>query len=167
LLGHTLVECGCLDEAGSLLEEGIKETQSSALHFPHALTLLHRAEWLLKLGKLDDADQDVQEASRIISAQSYRGLEPQALRIRATVMRAGGAASLPHVEQALLEATARAGAWYAFGGLRTQTRLAQLYTEQGEQRRASDLLAAVCGSLSEGIDTPVVQHAKGLIAAFD
>ena len=47
--------------------------------------------------------------------------------------------------------------------LRAATSLAWLWGEQGERAKASDLLAPVHGSFTEGFETPDLKDAKALL----
>jgi predicted ATPase len=48
--------------------------------------------------------------------------------------------------------------------LRAATSLAQLWAEQGERRKAYDLLAPVYGWFTEGFDTADLKDAKALLS---
>jgi predicted ATPase len=51
--------------------------------------------------------------------------------------------------------------------LRAATSLARPWAEQGERRKAHDLLAPVYGWFTEGFDTADLKDAKALLDALD
>ena len=50
--------------------------------------------------------------------------------------------------------------------LRAATSLARLWAERGERRKAYDLLAAIHGRFTEGLDTPDLRDARALLDAL-
>jgi predicted ATPase len=50
--------------------------------------------------------------------------------------------------------------------LRAATSLARAWAEQGEGRKGRDLLAPLYGSFAEGLDTPDLRDAQGLLEAL-
>jgi predicted ATPase len=90
--------------------------------------------------------------------------ESEALRVTGEVKRAAGIADATEVEadlHAAVEVARRQGA-KAFE-LRATTSLARHWAEQGECRKAHDLLAPVHGWFTEGFDMPDLQEATTLL----
>jgi predicted ATPase len=92
-----------------------------------------------------------------------RWIVPELYRAKARIL-ADRRASMPEAEQVLHAAIEAARALEALGWeLRAVRDLARLWAEQGERRKAYDLLAPVYGRLTDGFDTADLEDAKALL----
>ena len=169
LCGGALVELGRVAEGMELMREGIAAWRATGalanLTFYHGALLAEgcrRAarpdEGLAVLaGALADADR---HGERFFEAGLHQ------LQGELTLMRS--AAAVDAAERCFLRALAVARRQRARAlELRAATSLARLWARRGETRRARSLLAAVCRSFSEGLDTPDLCDAASLIAELD
>jgi predicted ATPase len=88
-------------------------------------------------------------------------------RLKSELLLRQGGGNVPAAEDLLTEAIEFARQQSAkLWQLRSATSLARLWAEQGERRKAHDLLAPIYGWFTEGFDTADLKDAKALLAAL-
>jgi class 3 adenylate cyclase len=121
------------------------------------------AEVHLRAGRPREGLAAVAEAQRFISEKGERWYEPELHRLRGELtLAAGGTREEARLafEAALTTAGGRGARSLE---LRAAVRLARLDAEDGERRRARDLLAPVYGWFTEGFETADLKDAKALL----
>ena len=108
--------------------------------------------------------QLLDEALARVSRLEERWFEPYLWRLKGEALVAlppeGAAEAEACYEQALAVARDQGA---RFWELRAATSLARLWRDQGERRKAHDLLAPVYSWFTEGFDTADLKEAKGLL----
>jgi predicted ATPase len=139
----------------------LAEAAGRMFHVPAWLAFL--AEILADTGRLAEADELCSKALDRITCTSAGTIhESEVRRIR------GGLAARCGRSAEAIEHLAKAITAAQHGGarlleLRAATSLARLWAEQGERRKAYDLLAPVYGWFTEGFGTADLKHAKALL----
>jgi predicted ATPase len=113
-------------------------------------------------GQWQDALGHLAEARRLAEETAARWVEAETLRLTGEVLLAMGdrtGAEAGYREAIAIAQQQSAKLWE----LRAATSLARLWRDQGKRTQARALLAPVCGWFTEGLDTPVLQEAKGLL----
>jgi predicted ATPase len=106
---------------------------------------------------LDEARRVITDTGEAYFAAELHRLKGMALLSPAGPDRAGAEACF---SEAMAIARAQSARMWE---LRSATSLARLWAEQGERRRAHDMLAPIYGWFTEGFDTPDLQEAKALL----
>ena len=107
----------------------------------------------------------MQKAQGFVGEKGERWYEPELHRLQGELMlAAGGARDLVGAESCFRRAIelARSEAARSWE-LRAATSLARMWAEQGERRKARDLLAPVYAWFTEGFDTADLKDAKALL----
>jgi predicted ATPase len=108
----------------------------------------------------------VAEAVQIIEANDERWLASEVLRLRGSLLRAGG--DLVAAEDSYNKAVAVALKQDArLFELRAATDLARLWRDQDKRDEARDLLAPVYGWFTEGFDTLDLKETKALLEELE
>jgi predicted ATPase len=144
--------------------EGFKET-GARLRLPYYLALLADAH--LRAGQADAGLGVVEEALSHGRETSERWWDAELHRLRAELLLAGGARA-SEAEDALRRALEIARGQQARSlELRAARALARLWAGSGRTAEARGLLAPVCSSFTEGLETPDLQSARALLSRLD
>jgi class 3 adenylate cyclase len=126
-------------------------------------TLGGLSEIYLRSGEPERGLEVITEGLDTIAHTGERLWEAELHRLKGELMRASGA-EISKVEDPLRFALQIAGRQGARSlELRAATSLARLWAEQGERRKAHDLLAPVYGWFTEGFDTQDLKDAKAVL----
>jgi predicted ATPase len=120
------------------------------------------AEAHLRADQLDDALSALDRATETAARTGESHYQAELYRLRGTVLAESGntAEAASWFQQAI--DTARSQQAKSFE-LRAATSLARLWADQGDRRKAHDLLAPVYGWFTEGFDTADLKEAKALL----
>ncbi len=122
------------------------------------------AEICLAIGDLRGASSAVDDALRIIERNGDQTFWSELMRVRAEIAIAERSACDQTVETLLRQAIEVARRQQArLSELRSATRLAERFLEQGRQREARNLLAPLYGWFTEGLDTPDLIAARKVL----
>ena len=149
-------------DALDVIERGLAlwEATGTRLYLPLVLGL--QLDSLIALGRLDAAEPVLQAFYRHIEASAERWNESDIRRIEGDLRLAQGAAG--RAERCYRQALDVAGAQQARSfELRAATALARLWAEQGERRKAEDLLAPLYAWFTQGLETPDLRDANDLL----
>jgi predicted ATPase len=146
------------------MREGVAAYRAtgSELEVPYRLCVL--AEVHAKAGQAAAALRVLDEASALMERTGERWYEAELHRLTGMALL-----GLPEPDRVGAEASfSRAMAIARAQGtrlweLRGATSLARIWAEQGERRRAQDVLAPIYGWFTEGSDTPDLVEAKALL----
>lgn len=168
LLGWTVFQSGQVAEGLELMEDAVEATRQSVRRFYYEYELLVFAEALLKAGKIDRAQQIVQEAIHVIMTSRNRLFEAEAHRLAGACLAARGSDATAEAARLLFQAIETADRQGALAfKLRAATDLARLWQDQDRPREARDLLQQIHGQFTEGLDTPDLNEAKMLLDELD
>jgi hypothetical protein len=110
----------------------------------------------------DEGLERLTEAANLVETTQERWAEAELRRLRGTLLRAMHERDA--AEDSYRHALAVARRQSAkFWELRAALDLACLWRDQGKHIEARDLLAPIYGWFTEGLDTPVLRDAKGLL----
>jgi class 3 adenylate cyclase/tetratricopeptide (TPR) repeat protein len=125
-----------------------------------------QAEAFLNAGNLDGAGEAIGQAREVIALRGERWPEAETLRVE-------GDWHLKQSKKDLAEASylqaidiarkQEARSWE----LRAATSLAKLWADEGDRRKARDLLAPIQGWFTEGLDSPDLQDASTVLESLD
>jgi predicted ATPase len=147
-----------LAEARSIIDHGAN--RSSRL----SIFLFILAEICLAIGNLRDASSAVDDALRIIERDGERTFWAELMRLRAEIALAERSARDQTVETLFHQAIKVARRQQArLSELRSATRLAKRFLEQGRQGEARNLLAPLYAWFTEGLDTPDLFAARKVL----
>jgi predicted ATPase len=140
-----------------LAEHGRMGVQNIRLWFSACLVAILKAEGRVDEGLelVADALEAVREGERVYEAELHR-LLGELLLLQPGCQAEGEA----HLVQALEIARHQEAKWWE---LRAAISLARLWAEQGERRKADDLLTPVYDWFTEGFDTADLKDAKALL----
>jgi predicted ATPase len=155
---------GKLSDAVQTMSSGIVAWRStgSTLLVPGYLKNL--AEANAKLGNLDEAWRNIDEAMALMEATGERFWDAETNRIAGEIARMlpkpDAAKAEAYFERVLAVARAQqAKSWE----LRAAMSMARLWRDQGRPQKARELLARVYGWFTEGFDTRDLKEAKALL----
>jgi predicted ATPase len=149
--------------------EGIARIRTGLADWNRTGARLSETQWLgliaeahLQAGQLDDARGALDEAAETTAATGERYYQAELYRLRGAVLAEIGedAGAASWFRRAI--DTARSHEAKSLE-LRAATSLARLWAEQGERRKAYDLLAPVYGWFTEGFDTADLKDAGALL----
>jgi tetratricopeptide (TPR) repeat protein len=165
--GWCLAALGRAEEGIALIAAGLAgwdEIGFKAAVRPWLLTYL--ADACRIGGDLERGLAHLLEARRNAVQTQQLMYQGETLRLTGDVLLAMGdpaAAEASYLDALALARQQSAKLWE----LRTATRLARLWNDQGKRTEARDLLAPVYNWFSEGFDTPVLKEAKALLHDLD
>jgi predicted ATPase len=152
-------------------EAGVRQAESALealkpsrrFHLPIRIAIVGRAK--AAAGDVEGALAHYESALEAVANTGERWYEPELLRLKAETLVALPEAPVVVAQQCLIEAIALAKKQEAkFWELRAAVALAGLWTKRGRRVDASDLLAPVYSSFTEGLDAPDLTNAKALLA---
>jgi tetratricopeptide (TPR) repeat protein len=163
--GSALSMLGCADEGLALVTQGLAAYRARALlYVPNFLLLL--ADCYRRAGQpkegLKYLNEAAHEAARQIEATEEHSTATEMHRLRGELLIAVGdpmAAEVSFRQAIAVAGRKKAKLWE----LRAATSLARLWRDQGKRNEARELLAPVCGWLTEGFDTRDLKEAKALL----
>ena len=164
LLGWSQVQKGESGEGATRIREGVGAYRDTGanLQLPHFLIPL--AEAARVLGQPEEGLNVLAEAMAIVEATDERYLEAELHRLMGELLLDRSPDDHGPAEGAFQKALSVARAQQAKSlELRAATSLARLWQSQAKTTAASDLLAPVYQSFSEGFDTPDLKDAKELL----
>jgi predicted ATPase len=139
----------------------VRQAKGTIFLQPYYLALLAQAH--VDAGEISEAAELLSEALDRAESTREIWIEAELHRLKGEVLlsRADRAKAEARFKQAIDIAQAQsAKSWE----LRAATSLARLWAEQGERRKAHDLLAPIHGWFTEGFDTADLMDAKALLA---
>jgi predicted ATPase len=162
--GWATADGGELEQGVALMEQGLALYSAvRQINRPHMLAVLASAK--ADLGKPDEGSELLEEALASIEVSGERWWLAELHRVRGRLLVAPG----QHDER---EACFRRAIEVSSGQrarvleLRAATSLARLWSDQGRNAEARDLLAPIYGWFTEGFDTPDLKEAKILLDAL-
>ena len=160
--GWCLTALGNAAQGIPLLNAGLAENQATGTGFqtPAVLELLADAYRLA--GEPDIALARVADAARLAERMQVKWLHSETLRLRGDLLMLGGdiAGAESSYRDAMQLARSQEGKLFE---LRASTNLARLWRDQERPAEARELLAPIAGWFSEGLDTPDIREADGLL----
>ena len=162
-LGNTIAELGDYDEGMERTREGLALFRATGAETNAAFVLGGVAALALANGRLDEAEQALDEALALVERNLEMFYAPELWRLRGELALARSADE--HAAEELFErALALARAEHAKSlELRAATSLARLAEHRGEGERGRDVLAPVYEWFREGLDTPDLRDARALL----
>ena len=163
-LGWALAHRGQPEDGLREIVGGLAESRKAGAErtLPILLGLFAEAEFVV--GNSDAAMARIEEAFAAMERTEDVAWAAELHRIRAHLLLQGSVPQTERAEADLSRAIEIARGQQAKSlELRAATSLARLWTEQGEQRKAFDLLAPVYDWFTEGFDTPDLIDAKELL----
>lgn len=162
--GGVLAERGDATEGLAQIKRGIAEfrTTNQDLHLPYALSLLART--YIELGTFEGALMALNEALHISETRGLHFHEAEIYGLQGELLLASGAREdeAESCFRQALEISRRQGAKML--ELRSATRLARLWQQQGRTSAAYQLLAEIYNWFTEGFDTADLQDASALLS---
>jgi class 3 adenylate cyclase/predicted ATPase len=160
--GRSLTALGQPQEGLGLLARGLSVLRAAGavVHTPRALCWLADAH--ARVGHLQQGQDCLDEAARLIETTHERSSEVELHRVRGDMTNARGdqAAAEQNYRRALAVAERQSAKTFE---LRAATSLVHLWRGQGKCTEARELLASACGRFTEGFDAPVLRNAKMLL----
>jgi predicted ATPase len=154
-----LVGLGQWTEGIAQLQTGLADWNGTGARVLDTQWLGFTAEACAQAGRFDDALAALDRATATAAATGESHYQAELCRLRGVVLAATGEA-VSWFQQAI--DTARSQQAKSLE-LRAATSLARLWAEQGEPRKAHDLLAPVYGWFTEGFETADLKDAKALL----
>jgi predicted ATPase len=160
--GVCRVHDGHFADAAAAFAEGFalyEGTRSAVLASP---LYIFSALALARCGRPAEAHEQLAAVHRIVAHNEERWCEPEIWRVEGLLALDAGDQALAEARfQDAIACARRLGLrpWE----LRAATTLARLWAEQGERRRAHDLLLPVYAGFTEGFDLPDLKDAKALL----
>jgi ATP/maltotriose-dependent transcriptional regulator MalT len=161
--GWSQAALGYADEGLTALGTGLAGLDETGAFIWRPLLLTVFADACRIAGKLAAALGHLTEAQRVTAETGERWTAAETLRLRGDVLLATGdraGAEAGYCEAIAIAQQQRAKLWE----LRAAISLTRLWRDQGKRTAAHDLAAPVYGRFTEGLGTPVLQEAKGLLA---
>jgi hypothetical protein len=160
--GRSLAVLGQDQEAVNLITTGLSAFRTTGAIASTAQTLIWLAEVYVKVGRLNDGENCLAEASGVISRTDERYHAAECDRVRGDLLIGlrDEAAAEYSFRQALRVANAQSA---KIPELLAASSLAHLWRDQGKCTEARDLLAPIYGWFTEGFDTPALKDAKALL----
>jgi tetratricopeptide (TPR) repeat protein len=159
--GDVLALSGIASEAVQRLTSGMSAWRSTGSTLWTPLRLSYLAIAYANLDQMDDARRSIAEAVNAMEANDERWCEAEIIRVSGELARRSDPAEAEALfDRALMVARAhQANSWR----LRAALSMARLWLEQGNRKRARDLLAPIYDWFSEGSDTLDLKTAKSLL----
>ena len=163
LRGWTMVQEGAAEPGIALMCQSAADRAALGVGWYQARYLCMLAEAHAQLAQAEPGLRVVAEARELVARNDEHMWEGEVDRIEGELLRVQGA-PVPAIEACFARAMARARQQAAKSlELRAATSLARLWAEQGEKRKAQDLLAPVYGWFTEGFETADLKGAKALL----
>jgi predicted ATPase len=153
------------EDAADMVLANIRVLEGLGANIRRSFHLGLLAEGHLRAGRPSEGLAAVQKAQGFVAEKGERWYEPELHRLQGELMlAAGGARDLVGAESCFRRAIelARSEAARSWE-LRAATSLARMWAEQGERRKAYELLAPVYGWFTEGFDTADLKDARALL----
>jgi class 3 adenylate cyclase/predicted ATPase len=164
LHGWALAAAGEVTVGLAQMRHGLAACQASGvlLFQPSYLGLL--ADLSIRAGNPTEALALLDEAEAIVDRAEVRWFEAELHRLQGEALLGTGRADSDEAEacfaRAIESARAQSAKWWE---LRAVTALARLWVDQGERRKARDLLAPVYAWFTEGFDSQDLRNARTLL----
>jgi class 3 adenylate cyclase/predicted ATPase len=162
-LGTSIAELDSFDEGMARKREGIALFRATGAQTNMAYVTGESTELYRSRGRLDEAEQAVDEALALVERNLETFYAPELWRLKGEVTlarRADESSAEVLFERALAMARAERARSLE---LRAATSLARLALRRGERRKGFDLLAPIYEWFSEGFDTRDLQVARALL----
>jgi predicted ATPase len=155
---------GQLEAGTAAIEEGLAALRAAGANVRRSYYLALLADVRGRAGRPEAGQSVVTEALAFAEESGERWWEAELYRLRGELLLAQSTDNRAEAEACFRRALeiARQQSAKAFE-LRAATSLARLWAEQGERRRAHDLLAPAYGWFTEGFDTADLKDAKALL----
>ena len=160
--GWCLAALGQAAEADALLRRGMAAYRATGSRLYLSGFLRMSAEAYGRIGQTSIALEQIHEAFQLMYATSQRWDEAEIHRVHGGLLLAARDtdSAIAALRRSLKISRAQhAGLWE----LRAACDLSRLNAEQGERRRAHDLLAPVCASFEGQSDAPDIRKARALL----
>jgi class 3 adenylate cyclase len=166
LLGSALV-AGEHDERGlSQISRGISGSSATGAGVFQPWFLAQLAAGHAQLGEPEAGLAALAEAETRSGQSGERWAEAEIHRLKGELLASVGEAARKAQRSFLRSVEVAREQQARSSELRAATSLARLWAEQGERRKARDLLTPIYGWFSEGFDTPDLKEAKALLDAL-
>jgi len=164
LRGLNVCDSGRPEEGIELLEQALMAHRATGANFQSSYNLSRLAQAHAQAGRLDRAVDFADQAVAEVERSGERWWQAEAMRIRGEIRMAMSTANRTEAEQCFGIALAHAREQGAkLWELQAVQSMAKLGAKSGRTDEAADLLAAVYGSFSEGLDTPVLVAARQVL----
>ncbi len=150
------------EEALADMRSGIALWRRTSGTFNLAAYISELVQCLLRLERIGEADQALQEAEELLGKTEEQSHCSEILRLRGRLYEVAGEKDQAVLcyQKALEWSRARHAKLYE---LRASTSLARLWRDQGRHAAARNLLAPVCGWFTDSFDAPDLKEAKALL----
>jgi predicted ATPase len=165
--GWALAHQGQVQEGIEQITQGLRAYRATGAvaSQPYFLALLAEAHGTM--GQPAEGLMTLTEALTLAETTGERWYEPEMYRLKGQLLLQQSSDNQVEVENCFHHALAIARNQQAKScELRTATRLARLWQQQGKRQEAHDLLAPVYNWFTEGFDTADLQEAKALLDAL-
>jgi tetratricopeptide (TPR) repeat protein len=168
-LGNVLVFRGAARVAIGEREDGLADMRRGLSMWRQVSGTFHLTQMfsdfvqcLLRLGRLDEAEQALREAEGIVGNTEEQSHCSEIHRLRGQLHEAAAERELAEIcyQKALGWSRAQHARLFE---LRTSTNLAQLWYDQGKRAEAHDLLGPIYNWFTEGFDARDLKNAKALL----
>jgi class 3 adenylate cyclase/predicted ATPase len=165
--GCVLALSGKASEGIQMITSGITTYRSTGSRVYLPIFLAHLSRAYADVGQFDDAWHFIGEALSAVETTKERWYEAEINRISGEIAlklpQLGSSQAEAYFERALAIARAQqAKSWE----LRAAMSVARFWRDQGMGEKAKALLAPICGSFTEGLETHDLKQAKALLAAL-
>ncbi|WP_038960161.1 AAA family ATPase [Bradyrhizobium japonicum] len=160
--GWTRACRGAPENGIDLMRDALAKLAATEQKVEHPYKRSILAETCLRAGRWSEAEEQLDEALRLVRATDERWYEAELHRLAAELALAEGDKVNAELkfERALTLATAQSARMWE---LRAATGLARLWREAGRVNEARTLLAPVLGSFTEGLDTRDFIEGKAIL----
>jgi len=164
LLGYAYSHRGEHDRATALVEDGLNEKVALRSYVACPWFCYLAAETYVAAGRLREALEVARRGIEFSSKGAERFFEPENHRMHALILAKDPEVSRKEIEAHFNDALQLARSQKARSlELRTAVSLTRFAAEQGDRRRARELLSPIYDSFTEGFDTADLKEAKSLL----
>ena len=160
--GAARLSIGEREEGLADMRRGIAIWRQTSGTFHLTLRISELVPWLLRLERMGEAEQALQEAEEIVGKTEEQSHCSEIQRLRGHLHEAAGERERAMIcyQKALEWSRARQAKLFE---LRASTSLARLWRDQGKRAEARDLLGPIYHWFTEGFDAPDLKDAKALL----
>jgi predicted ATPase len=167
LLGWAVARQGDAAAGVVHVQQGLEAIQGTGLKLYRPYFLAWLADAYGQAGQAEAGLQVLAEALTLVVATEERWWEAELHRLKGALLLQLPNSDVSQAEACFQQALAVARSQQARSlELRAAISLSRLWQQQGQRAAARELLAPLYGWFSEGFDTPDLQAAKALLAAF-
>jgi predicted ATPase len=163
-LGWALAQQGWIDEGIARIRDGLKLCRATGalMGLPTSLTVLAELQW--KAGRLEEAQESLDQALAMTKETEETYWAPETYRIKGEVLLTycdDSKDAQASFHEAMRIARQQGSRMFE---LRSAVSLARVWLAQGKPTEAYELLAPIYNQFTEGFDSPDLLSAKALIS---